>query len=1011
MDGLEKLNAEQKESVFAPIKNLLISAGAGSGKTFVLTLRIVRQLIEDKIPISKFLILTFTEAAAKEMKNRIKKALFERKAYDIIASVDMANIQTYDSFRLSLLKQYGYKENIRADVSIASQDIIGVKVHQIIQKIIEDEVRIYKNPELKLFIEKYCSTSLKPLEDFIFNGYIQYSKNFDKEKFYSEYSNKFLTKNFFEGILNDLLAKFIFYQKEMKKYFENLSFEAKEKELTYFGKIFNAKTVKDFVNGLSPVRISPSFKDENDKFNHEKIKYYYEKIKEYKGLDVDFILDLYPEYETLMPYLLSLIKKTYDLTYEYKVKNGIFEFSDIEIITNNLVTKYEDIREDLKKKFDIIMIDEFQDTSDNQDAFISSFEKDNLFLVGDVKQAIYRFRGANPDIFLKFYKRFDECKKDEVINMNTNYRSREEVTDYVNKLFSRLMNEERGGIEYSKNHLITSGNNMLNTNKFSNNQYGFSYLKLNEKSEENEAISSALMVIDDIKEKIMNKYKIVSVDKDGRLCINDVKYSDFAILAPTSTWFDTFRKKFGEFGIPLNVDKDLEIKTDTVIQSISSLFSLLNAINNNDETNIKFYFVSVLRSFLYSYKDNKIYSLLKDYKSSDEYKYFEKLAKKVYSLTLIKGIDLIYKEVDLIDKVTLLGNGLNYLTKLNFLYDKLVTMSSLNFTLEDVVTYFEYINDYKLKLEVKIKADSNDAVKLQTIHKSKGLEYRIIYFVGFNGKSQSDTNKFYISNKNGYYLNEKALNGASFFKHYFKDEDVENSVNEKVRLLYVALTRPVDLGYIVHPDMKEIKVKEFYDCTKYIEFFNFYEPDTKYIDIKNINYDEEEDESDKEIEEKVEQLKIKELNVNYEAINKVRASKISSTTIDEEKLSFGTHMHLLFECLDLKNPDLSITKDEKEKKYLSNFLNLNIIKKVLSEGAVYKEYEFFDKENNINGIIDLMIVYPTYVDIIDYKLKNIDDEAYLKQLNIYKNYIEKTFKLKVHTYLYSITQNHILKVE
>lgn len=145
---------------------------------------------------------------------------------------------------------------------------------------------------------------------------------------------------------------------------------------------------------------------------------------------------------------------------------------------------------------------------------------------------------------------------------------------------------------------------------------------------------------------------------------------------------------------------------------------------------MKFNFVAVLRSFLYSYNDQKIYDLMDDFKNSDEFRLFYELSYKVNNLNLIEGIDLIFKEVDLVNKVTLLGNGLTYLAKLNFLYDRFTLMSSFNFTLEDIVEYFKYIDEYELKLEVKIKADSNNAVKLQTIHKSKGLEYRIVYCIG-----------------------------------------------------------------------------------------------------------------------------------------------------------------------------------------------------------------------------------------------------------------------------------------
>lgn len=157
---------------------------------------------------------------------------------------------------------------------------------------------------------------------------------------------------------------------------------------------------------------------------------------------------------------------------------------------------------------------------------------------------------------------------------------------------------------------------------------------------------------------------------------------------------------------------------------------------------------------------------------------------------------------------------------------------------------------------------------------------------------------------------------------------------------------------------------------------------------------------------------LKKLKVSYEIKDKIRASKINSDGIkNQNKMNFGTHMHLLFEILDLKNPNLNISDNLKERKYLQKFLELEIIKKARNKGTIYKEYEFYDSKNNISGVIDLMIVYDDHIDIIDYKLKHIDDEEYIKQLNIYRNYIHDVFKLKVNTYLYSIIENHILKVK
>ena len=308
---LSTLNEEQRRAVEAPIKNILVSAGAGSGKTLVLTNRIVNQLINEHISISSFLILTFTEAAAKEMKNRIKNALDSEGAFSLIPEVDIAHIQTYDAFRLFLLKKYGYKQNLKSDISIASGDIISVKVHQIIDKIVLEEASKENNNLLGKYIKKYCSTNINPLKNFIFSGYVEYAKNFDKECFFNEYEKRFLSDEFFDSLLNRLLSYLNDCKNNMIYYYNSMSEAGKEKEDKYFLQLFNADSIEDYLNfnnNKTFKKITFTSENEIDKFNHKQIKYYYEKIKEYFDFDLDYFKHtLVKEYQQLMPYLMSLI--------------------------------------------------------------------------------------------------------------------------------------------------------------------------------------------------------------------------------------------------------------------------------------------------------------------------------------------------------------------------------------------------------------------------------------------------------------------------------------------------------------------------------------------------------------------------------------------------------------------------------------------------------------------------------------------------------------------------------
>ena len=128
-------------------------------------------------------------------------------------------------------------------------------------------------------------------------------------------------------------------------------------------------------------------------------------------------------------------------------------------------------------------------------------------------------------------------------------------------------------------------------------------------------------------------------------------------------------------------------------------------------------------------------------------------------------------------------------------------------------------------------------------------------------------------------------------------------------------------------------------------------------------------------------------------------------------MEYGTYIHEIFELIDFKNYDENSIEDEFIRNKLKKFLSNNIIKNI-KDANIYQEYEFIYQVDNIDyhGIIDLMLEYDNHIDIIDYKLKNVLDDAYKAQLNGYKKYIESISNKKVNLYLYSILNEEILDI-
>ena len=314
-----------------------------------------------------------------------------------------------------------------------------------------------------------------------------------------------------------------------------------------------------------------------------------------------------------------------------------------------------------------------------------------------------------------------------------------------------------------------------------------------------------------------------------------------------------------------------------------------------------------------------------------------------------------------------------------------------------------------------------------TIHKSKGLEYHICYFPGLTPKfNDSDIKEKFIYDNNlgiiSPYFYEGV--GTTFYRELFKENYELEEISEKIRLFYVALTRAKEkMIFILPMDEKEeeyndnnlvvnnirLSYRSFKDILVSIKSkLNVYIKD---IDINTLGLTNKYNVvTGNNIFDKI--IKTNETieTINYNILPCIEQeqshfskSNVSLITKEQkEVMELGTRIHYIMETLDFTNPNLD-NIEKKYHKYINNFLQSDLLKNV-KNGKIYKEYEFIEiEENNTkNGIIDLMIEYDDYIDIIDYKLKNISDSDYDKQLLGYKNYIEKLTKKKVNIYLYSI---------
>lgn len=1021
---------EQKEAIYTEGTNIIVSAGAGSGKTAVLTERVLEK-VKKGISVDNLLILTFTKMAAKEMKERIGDKLKKEGLTSELAKLDTADITTFDAYALSLVKKYHYYLNVSKDINIIDESVITLYKRKILKDIFE-ELYEENNHEFIDFIQEYCIKDDKDIFEFILNINSKLDLKTNKREYLDNYINTVYDEVKIDNDIDNyikVILKLISNINDYLEYIDDDDYLAKLYDV--ISPLLSAKSYDDIKSNIS-IKL-PILRGASDitREYRDKIKSTIDEIKK---------LTTYDSYDDIKRGILStkgnakviidIIKKLDDITYNYKVKYNSYEYSDISALAIKLVRDNKEIREEIKNNLNEILIDEYQDTNDVQEEFISYISNNNVYMVGDIKQSIYRFRNANPYIFKNKYDSYSNNIGGIKIDLNKNFRSREEVINNINLLFDRIMDNDIGGADYSLSHRMIYGNLMYKgdgDNKEDNNFSVYNYL--NDTTFKNNEVE-AFIIADDIKNKINSGYRAFGKDTNG---VRKIKYSDFAILLDSSKSFDLYKKILEYNGIPTSIVKSVNLTDGEVVLVIKNIISFIIKINDNKIDNeFKKLFISIGRSFLFNTDDNVLfdYFLNNNFKDSDIYKISYNITKRLDTISLEEIIDLIVDNFDFYNKLFLLGDYNANILRIQKLKEITNSLINLDYDIYDYQKYLDDIISNNLKLEYSVNDNSTDTVKIMTIHASKGLEFGVCYYGElYNRFNNSDAiSKYSYDNKYGIILpyKDKFLYNTIYHNLSYRDYVMEN-ISERIRLFYVALTRAKEKMIFILPSNTKEDNKSIGDIIdnsirgKYNSFASImYSLESitkdyyKNIDINDINLSKDYNMiSNNNYKEHLKLINDK-IGVNTTCIpSSIKENKTFSkkdihivTKEEEDKLLYGRLVHELFECTDFNNLD---NLSDNNKKIIERFLE----KVDISHANIYKEYEFIYDEDNTtyHGIIDLMLEYQDNIKIIDYKLKNINDDAYIKQLNGYKDYIEKLFNKKISIYLYSITLNTLEEIK
>lgn len=996
---------EQLEAITTPVYNTMISAGAGSGKTKVLTQRVFNHL-DNNIDVDRLLVLTFTNAAAAEMKQRVIKLLVDDNSLDQsiknnqLNKIDSAYIMTFDAYSLFLVKKYHQLLNVDKDIDIADSNIINGITDKYLDEIFEEQY--LSNDVFKDIISKYCVKDDDVVKGFVKDLNKRLDLIYDRDNFIKTYNDLFFSTSHLNDELDSYTSLLLQKLKQVDELLNKIS------ELDDLNRFFNNwqginnlssyEEIRSYVANIAPVRKKNKEEyDEDALALKDKIKDIIKEINELTKYDKSTLINDVLINKDYVNCLLDLAEELNRKINIYKKENNFYDFIDIAKLAIEVVDKNDEIRESIKNNFYEILIDEYQDTSDIQELLISKISNNNVYVVGDIKQSIYRFRYANPDIFKKKYEDYSNNVGGKKIDLTNNFRSRFEVLRDINLFFNRTMSASVGGADYTRGHQLIAGN----LSYLKDVKYKCEILSYEKDKTIDSAYIEAQLIADDIKGRV-NTFKL----KD-HLC----DYRDITILMDRSSKFDVFKEVLTANNIPTFIETEERMSESDLLTVIRSIFKLL--VNYD-----KHAYISLERSFLCETSDEDIFNNIINNQifSSQTYIKINDIKTNIDTKTISNILDEIMESFDVYSKLVKIKDVHASNVKIDYLYQLANNLNNLGYTYKDFNDYLVDVFDREDDIKFRIGSEVENAVRITNYHKSKGLEYNVVYYpcLSYSFNQQDKKGDFLFDKNHGIimpaFINNRGLRDTFIKELYKYNYDLED-IGEKIRLFYVALTRAKEKMIIINSfdekidpvdspldDMMKASIKNYSSMLSYIK-----NDLTNFIINKDIP-EILENTSSKDIFTSLTKSNKLVLKPNIEVIPQElttshfskSAGLITKDILD--KMELGTKIHYYLEMLDFKNPDYT-SVDNKYINKIKAFIDSPLLENI-KEAKIFKEYEFMD--DGKHGFIDLLLEYEDKIVIIDYKTKTIDDVHYDEQLNGYRTYVESLTSKPVYCYLYSI---------
>ena len=656
-----KWTEEQSQAINEKGANILVAAAAGSGKTAVLVERIIKKVVEEGIDIDRLLVVTFTNSAASEMRERVLDAIYEKldenpndeKLLRQITLLNKSSICTIDSFCLEVVRNNFYElENISPNFRIADTVEIELLKQEVIEDLFQKKYEEEDNDFFKL-IHTYTSyRDDTPLKDLILKIYNYIGSNPFPEKWLNEKVEMFNIEN----KINDDFSTTPWGKVLLKKIEDELidgisSLESASKILEFnpdLEKFFQTirndiemlKNLKDNLDNWDKAyEINNNFKfltwprNKVDSIEKDEAKSIRDIVKEnLKILGNILVCDSKTANEDIFdmyPILLNLRNIILEFEEEFskrKREKNIVDFHDVEHFALKILIREKegkivpsDIAKKYQEKYQEIAIDEYQDSNLVQEYILNSVARgNNIFMVGDVKQSIYKFRQAMPELFISKYKKYknkaDKTSEDDLkIQLFKNFRSRENILYFTNLIFQDIMSDGLGDIEYNEDEYLNLGadypeekqnlNTEIDVIDLSDEDVELNLENVNEeKVEEEDRIENveleARFVANKIKQLVDSKFQIWDKKEEA---YRDIKYRDIVILLrSTSSTAPVYEQELLNLEMPVFSDSSQEYLDSIEIQTIMSLIKIID----NPMQDIPL--VCVLRSYIGKFTDNEL---------------------------------------------------------------------------------------------------------------------------------------------------------------------------------------------------------------------------------------------------------------------------------------------------------------------------------------------------------------------------------------------------------------------